>query len=64
MASFDLVIDLSGTLSAANLTLKYDGRAGVASWLFAIAANACRDRRRRERRGTIVPLEAVSEPSH
>ncbi|MES1203662.1 MAG: hypothetical protein ABUS57_19670, partial [Pseudomonadota bacterium] len=30
MASFDLVIDLSGTLSAANLTLKYDGRAGDA----------------------------------
>ena len=41
---------------------QYDGRAGVASWLFAIAANACRDRRRRERRAAIVPLEAVPEP--
>src|SRR5262247_4416146 len=41
---------------------QYDGRAGVASWLFAIAANACRDRRRRDRRATIVPLEAVAEP--
>src|SRR4030095_9334196 len=26
---------------------QYDGRAGVASWLFAIAANACRDPRPR-----------------
>ena len=41
---------------------QYDGRAGVASWLFAIAANACRDRRRRERRASVVPLEAVAEP--
>jgi len=41
---------------------QYDGRAGVASWLFAIAANACRDRRRRERRASVVPLEAVPEP--
>ena len=41
---------------------QYDGRAGVASWLFAIAANACRDRRRRDRRATVVPLEAVAEP--
>lgn len=41
---------------------QYDGRAGVASWLFAIAANACRDRRRRDRRAAIVPLEAVAEP--
>ena len=41
---------------------QYDGRAGVASWLFAIAANACRDRRRRDRRASIVPLEAVAEP--
>jgi len=40
---------------------QYDGRAEVASWLFAIAANACRDRRRRERRATVVPLEAVPE---
>jgi len=36
---------------------QYDGRAEVSSWLFAIAANACRDRRRRDRRATIVPLE-------
>lgn len=42
---------------------QYDGRAEVASWLFAIAANACRDRRRRERRATVVPLEAVAEPA-
>ncbi len=41
---------------------QYDGRAGVASWLFAIAANACRDRRRRDRRATVVPLESVAEP--
>lgn len=41
---------------------QYDGRAEVSSWLFAIAANACRDRRRRERRATIIPLEAVAEP--
>lgn len=42
---------------------QYDGRAEVASWLFAIAANACRDRRRRERRASVVPLEAVAEPA-
>ena len=42
---------------------QYDGRAGVSSWLFAIAANACRDRRRRDRRAPVVPLEAVAEPS-
>lgn len=42
---------------------QYDGRAEVASWLFAIAANACRDRRRRDRRATVVPLEAVPEPA-
>jgi RNA polymerase sigma-70 factor (ECF subfamily) len=42
---------------------QYDGRAEVASWLFAIAANACRDRRRRERRATVVPLEAIPEPA-
>jgi len=41
---------------------QYDGRAGVASWLFAIAANACRDRRRRDRRASVVPLEAAPEP--
>jgi RNA polymerase sigma-70 factor (ECF subfamily) len=40
---------------------QYDGRAGVASWLFAIAANACRDRRRRDRRASVVPLEAAPE---
>jgi RNA polymerase sigma-70 factor (ECF subfamily) len=42
---------------------QYDGRAEVASWLFAIAANACRDRRRRERRASVVPLEAIAEPA-
>lgn len=41
---------------------QYDGRAGVASWLFAIAANACRDRRRRDRRATVVSLDGVPEP--
>ncbi len=40
---------------------QYDGRSAVSSWLFAIAANACRDRRRRDRRATIVPLEAVGD---
>jgi len=40
---------------------QYDGRAGVASWLFAIAANACRDRRRRDRRARVVPLEIVPD---
>lgn len=43
---------------------QYDGRAEVSSWLFAIAANACRDRRRRDRRATIVPLDGVPEPVH
>jgi RNA polymerase sigma-70 factor (ECF subfamily) len=43
---------------------QYDGRAEVSSWLFAIAANACRDRRRRERRATVVPLDTVAEPVH
>jgi RNA polymerase sigma-70 factor (ECF subfamily) len=41
---------------------QYDGRAPVASWLFAIAANACRDRLRVKRRAGTVPLEAVPEP--
>ena len=41
---------------------QYDGRAEVASWLFAIAANACRDRRRRERRAPVVPLDGIAEP--
>lgn len=40
---------------------QYDGRASVASWLFAIAANACRDRLRRSARRPSVPLEAVAE---
>ena len=43
---------------------QYDGRAEVSSWLFAIAANACRDRRRRTRRAPVVPLEAIPEPAH
>ncbi len=41
---------------------QYDGRAEVSSWLFAIAANACRDRRRRDRRATVVPLDGLPEP--
>jgi RNA polymerase sigma-70 factor (ECF subfamily) len=40
---------------------QYDGRASVSSWLFAIAANACRDRRRRDRRAAVVPLDSVGE---
>ncbi len=40
---------------------QYDGRAAVSSWLFAIAANACRDRRRRDRRAAVVPLDAVAD---
>lgn len=40
---------------------QYDGRAAVSSWLFAICANACRDRRRRDRRAIVVPLEAVPD---
>ena len=40
---------------------QYDGRASVASWLFAIASNACRDRLRRSARRPSVPLEAVAE---
>lgn len=40
---------------------QYDGRASVSSWLFAIGANACRDRLRRSRRGTVVPVEALEE---
>ena len=40
---------------------QYDGRASVASWLFAIAANACRDRLRRSARRPSVPLDAVAE---
>jgi RNA polymerase sigma-70 factor (ECF subfamily) len=40
---------------------QYDGRAPVASWLFAIAANSCRDRLRRAGRSPSVPLDAVAE---
>jgi RNA polymerase sigma-70 factor (ECF subfamily) len=40
---------------------QYDGRASVASWLFAIASNACRDRLRRSTRRPMVSLEAVLE---
>ena len=40
---------------------QYDGRAPVSSWLFAIAANACRDRLRRAGRRAVVPLDAVAE---
>jgi RNA polymerase sigma-70 factor (ECF subfamily) len=40
---------------------QYDGRAPVASWLFAIATNACRDRLRRSARRPSVALEAVTE---
>jgi RNA polymerase sigma-70 factor (ECF subfamily) len=40
---------------------QYDGRASVASWLFAIAANASRDRLRRSARRAAVSLEAVAE---
>jgi RNA polymerase sigma-70 factor (ECF subfamily) len=40
---------------------QYDGRAAVSSWLFAIAANACRDRRRRDRRAAVVPLDSVAD---
>ncbi len=40
---------------------QYDGRASVASWLFAIAANACRDRLRRGSRRPSVPLDAIAE---
>ena len=42
---------------------QYDGRAEVSSWLFAIAANACRDRRRRERRAPVVPIDGLPEPA-
>ncbi len=40
---------------------QYDGRASVASWLFAIAANACRDRLRRSARRPSVSLDTVAE---
>ena len=39
---------------------QYDGRASVAPWLFAIAANACRDRlRRNSRRPSVRPPSAI-----
>ena len=40
---------------------QYDGRASVASWLFAIAANACRDRLRQGARRQKVSLDSVAE---
>jgi RNA polymerase sigma-70 factor (ECF subfamily) len=40
---------------------QYDGRAPVSSWLFAIAANACRDRLRRSVRRPSVALDTVAE---
>jgi RNA polymerase sigma-70 factor (ECF subfamily) len=40
---------------------QYDGRAPVSSWLFAIAANACRDRRRRDRRAAVVPMDSIGD---
>ena len=40
---------------------QYDGRAAVSSWLFAIAANACRDRRRRDRRAAVVPMDSIGD---
>ncbi len=40
---------------------QYDGQAPVSSWLFAIAANACRDRMRRSRRAAPVALDAIAE---
>jgi RNA polymerase sigma-70 factor, ECF subfamily len=40
---------------------QYDGQAPVSSWLYAIAANACRDRMRRGRRAAPVPLEVIAE---
>lgn len=36
---------------------QYDGRAAVSTWLFSIAANACRDRLRRLQRRPVVPLD-------
>jgi RNA polymerase sigma-70 factor (ECF subfamily) len=41
---------------------QYDGSAPVASWLFAIAANACRDRLRRTRRAGLVPFDGIADP--
>jgi RNA polymerase sigma-70 factor (ECF subfamily) len=41
---------------------QFDGRASVSTWIFAIAANACRDRMRRSKTAGAVPLESVPEP--
>ncbi len=40
---------------------QYDGRAPVSSWLFAIAANACRDRLRSSRRVSAFPIDVLAE---
>lgn len=40
---------------------QYDGRAAVSSWLFAIAANACRDRFRSKAYRGSIPLDSISE---
>ena len=40
---------------------QYDGQAPVSSWLFAIAANACRDRMRRGKRAAPVSLDVIAE---
>ncbi len=42
---------------------QYDGRASVSTWLFAIAANACRDRLRSAWRTTSVPLDGTADPA-
>ncbi len=49
-------------LKAITRVEQYDGSAPVGSWLFAIAANSCRDRLRRTRRAGVVPIDAISEP--
>lgn len=49
-------------LKAITRVEQYDGSAPVASWLFAIAANACRDRMRRTRRAGVVPIDGIAEP--
>lgn len=49
-------------LKAITRVEQYDGSAPVGSWLFAIAANACRDRLRRTRRAGWVPIDDILEP--
>jgi RNA polymerase sigma-70 factor (ECF subfamily) len=49
-------------LKAITRVEQYDGSAPVGSWLFAIAANACRDRLRRTRRARVVPIDGIAEP--